>query len=301
MHAGDELTRRERLRDVVVGAQLEARDAVDLLVARRQHQHGEPRAGADGAADVEARRCRAAGGRGSRAARRAARALRALPCPAPPRRRGSRRARGTRGRPRRCPPRPRSRGSCRPSARQALPGASTRTTRAAAARRRGRPGRACRGGARAAPDDLARSPHARLGTRGRIRTVPASLRTTSARGRIRTSRPISTPLLDAPEGPDHDRRPVPRRHRLGDVAAKDRRRASLGWPFSRTRVAGPTAIVTSVPSSARRTTWPARPTGRSRARRHGLPPRPATRQRAPHAATTSTSSAFTPGSFTARR
>ena len=38
MHAGDELARRERLRHVVVGAQLEPGDAVDLLVPRR-HDH----------------------------------------------------------------------------------------------------------------------------------------------------------------------------------------------------------------------------------------------------------------------
>ena len=54
MDARDELARRERLRHVVVRAQLEARDAVDLLVARGEHHDRQPRAGADRAAHVEA-------------------------------------------------------------------------------------------------------------------------------------------------------------------------------------------------------------------------------------------------------
>ena len=40
-HAGDELAGRERLRDVVVGAELEAEHAVDLAVARREHEDRE--------------------------------------------------------------------------------------------------------------------------------------------------------------------------------------------------------------------------------------------------------------------
>ena len=48
-----ELARRERLGDVVVGADLEPGDAVALLVARRQHQDRDVRAGANGAAHVE--------------------------------------------------------------------------------------------------------------------------------------------------------------------------------------------------------------------------------------------------------
>ena len=49
-----ELARRERLRDVVVGADLEPRDAIGLLVARREHDDRHLRAGADAAADLEA-------------------------------------------------------------------------------------------------------------------------------------------------------------------------------------------------------------------------------------------------------
>ena len=48
-----ELARRERLRDVVVGAELEADDPVGLLVAGGQHDHRHGRALAHLAADVE--------------------------------------------------------------------------------------------------------------------------------------------------------------------------------------------------------------------------------------------------------
>ena len=41
--ASDELARVERLGDVVVGAHLEADDAVDRIAARRQHDHRQPR------------------------------------------------------------------------------------------------------------------------------------------------------------------------------------------------------------------------------------------------------------------
>ena len=54
LHARDELARRERLRDVVVGADLEPDDPVGLLVARGEHQDRNVRAGAHLAADVEA-------------------------------------------------------------------------------------------------------------------------------------------------------------------------------------------------------------------------------------------------------
>ena len=50
----DELARRERLRHVVVGADLEPGDAVGLLVARGQHHDRHRRARADAPADVEA-------------------------------------------------------------------------------------------------------------------------------------------------------------------------------------------------------------------------------------------------------
>jgi hypothetical protein len=54
LDARDELARRERLRDVVVGAELEPDDAVGLLVARRQHQDRDARAAADAAGRLEA-------------------------------------------------------------------------------------------------------------------------------------------------------------------------------------------------------------------------------------------------------
>ncbi len=60
LHTCGQLAGRERLRDVVVGADLEAGDAVDLLVACGQHQHRHVRARADAAADVEAVRSRKA-------------------------------------------------------------------------------------------------------------------------------------------------------------------------------------------------------------------------------------------------
>ena len=53
LHAGDELTRRERLRHVVVGAELETGDAVRLLVARRQHEDRHRRLGTDATTDLE--------------------------------------------------------------------------------------------------------------------------------------------------------------------------------------------------------------------------------------------------------
>ena len=53
-HPRHQLPGRERLDQVVVGAQLEAEDAVDLVVARREEEDGHGAAGADLAADVEA-------------------------------------------------------------------------------------------------------------------------------------------------------------------------------------------------------------------------------------------------------
>jgi hypothetical protein len=52
--ACDELTRRERLRHVVVRPELETGDAVDLLVARGQHHDRKSRSGPDRAAEIEA-------------------------------------------------------------------------------------------------------------------------------------------------------------------------------------------------------------------------------------------------------
>ena len=53
-NACGELARRERLRHVVVGAELEPDDAVGLLAAGGQHDHGQPGALADPAAELEA-------------------------------------------------------------------------------------------------------------------------------------------------------------------------------------------------------------------------------------------------------
>ena len=50
----DELARAERFRHVVVCAQLQAEHTVDLLVARREHDHRRLGAGADLSADLEA-------------------------------------------------------------------------------------------------------------------------------------------------------------------------------------------------------------------------------------------------------
>ena len=54
LDARRELARREGLRDVVVGAELEPRDAVGLLVARRQHDDRHLRLCAHLAAHLEA-------------------------------------------------------------------------------------------------------------------------------------------------------------------------------------------------------------------------------------------------------
>ena len=51
--AGDQLARVERLREVVVGADLEADDLVDVVVARRQHQDRHRARRAHVAADLE--------------------------------------------------------------------------------------------------------------------------------------------------------------------------------------------------------------------------------------------------------
>ena len=53
LHAGDELARVERLGQVVVGADLEADDLVDVLVAGGQHQDRNVGALADPAADLD--------------------------------------------------------------------------------------------------------------------------------------------------------------------------------------------------------------------------------------------------------
>ena len=60
LHAGDELARVERLRHVVVGADLEADDLVDVLVARREHEDGHVGGRADAPADLDAVDVRAA-------------------------------------------------------------------------------------------------------------------------------------------------------------------------------------------------------------------------------------------------
>ena len=52
-HSGDELPRRERLRHVVVGTELEPDDPVRLLAAGGEHDHGQLRARTDPAAELE--------------------------------------------------------------------------------------------------------------------------------------------------------------------------------------------------------------------------------------------------------
>ena len=54
LHAGDELARRERLGDVVVGADLEPGDTVGLLVARGEHENRHCGLRAKPAADLKA-------------------------------------------------------------------------------------------------------------------------------------------------------------------------------------------------------------------------------------------------------
>jgi hypothetical protein len=54
LHAGAELPQRERLGDVVVGAELEAEDLVDLLGLGREHDDRHRRARAHPPADLEA-------------------------------------------------------------------------------------------------------------------------------------------------------------------------------------------------------------------------------------------------------
>ena len=56
-HPRHQLAGRERLDQVVVGPQLQAEDAVDLVVARREEEDGHRAAGADLAADVEPVAC----------------------------------------------------------------------------------------------------------------------------------------------------------------------------------------------------------------------------------------------------
>ena len=52
--ASHQLARVEGLGEVVVGAELEADDAVHVVAPRREHQHGDPGRGPDGAEHVEA-------------------------------------------------------------------------------------------------------------------------------------------------------------------------------------------------------------------------------------------------------
>ena len=62
-HARGELARRERLRHVVVGAELEPDDAVGLLAAGGEHDHRELREGRGSSGRPRARRGRAASDR----------------------------------------------------------------------------------------------------------------------------------------------------------------------------------------------------------------------------------------------
>ena len=134
-HARDELARVERLRHVVVGADLEPDDLVDVLVARRQHQHRQVARLRGSACRPRRRRCRAASGRARRArASRTGRAS-ALPCRSQSCARCSRRSSDTRRRTTRSTPRPRRpelSAACRPcrspsrSSRSALVGLDAR-------------------------------------------------------------------------------------------------------------------------------------------------------------------------------
>ena len=98
LHARDELAGRERLRQIVVGADLEADDAVGLLVAGGQHQDRHLRAARGSRGRRRSRPCRAGRCRAARAGSGGGRARRAPPRPTAPRRRGSRRESGSRGR-----------------------------------------------------------------------------------------------------------------------------------------------------------------------------------------------------------
>ena len=44
LHARQQLARIERLRQIIVGAEIEPDDAIDVVAAGRQHQHGRSRA-----------------------------------------------------------------------------------------------------------------------------------------------------------------------------------------------------------------------------------------------------------------
>ena len=97
--ARQQLARAEGLREVVVGAELEADDAIGLLAARREHQDRERRSPPARGGRPRSRRDRAASRRGSGRRRRRARArarplarVAAAPSPRSPPRRDTRRA-----------------------------------------------------------------------------------------------------------------------------------------------------------------------------------------------------------------
>ena len=108
LHAAAELAQRERLGDVVVGAELEAEDLVDLLGLGREHDDRHRRARAHAPADLEAVEARASSRRarrGRRSSRRSAPAPRGRRWPGRPRSRpcaaGTRAASGSTARRRR--------------------------------------------------------------------------------------------------------------------------------------------------------------------------------------------------------
>ena len=114
LHARDELARRERLRQVVVCADLEADDAIRLLVASGEHQDRHLRPARASHGRRRSRPCRAARCRGRPASPGGARPRRALPRRSAPTRRGSRSSAGSRGRAPRPTARPRPGGSFQP-------------------------------------------------------------------------------------------------------------------------------------------------------------------------------------------
>ena len=78
-NTSDEFTRGERLRDVVVSAELEADDLVDLAVSRGQHDDGHVASLAQPPADFCAGKTRAASGRAEQGRRRDVRTPQAQP------------------------------------------------------------------------------------------------------------------------------------------------------------------------------------------------------------------------------
>ena len=122
LHPRDELGRGERLGEVVVGAELEAEDAVDLAVAGGEEDHRHLRRGADALAHLEAVEVGEADVEHDEPGPVLVERVEAVGRRWPPSRRGSPRGRGTARRGRRCwPRRRRRRSSPSPSGRAHAP------------------------------------------------------------------------------------------------------------------------------------------------------------------------------------